>query len=335
MERPVLSVCLITYNQRAFIAQAVESILLQNTSFPIEIVAGDDCSTDGTGVILDGYKMQYPEKFRMLPATRRRGVVGNFVRTLSCCAGKYVALLEGDDYWTSPRKLQKQVDLLEAHPETSICFHDALVMREGGGGPVRFAPQHQKEVSTLEDLLHGNFIPTASAVYRHDPNQSYPRELECLPMVDWPLHALHARRGDVRFIEEVMSVYRLHSGSVWSSRGWRYQTENIFRALDVLNHYFKGGSLAAAARGKEKILAERLKEATGLMNARAFAEAIDMLRDVLAFRPTLLDVRLALAFALLQIDRPRESATELEEILRRDPGHAGAQALLDKIYCPV
>jgi glycosyltransferase involved in cell wall biosynthesis len=335
MAQPLVSVCLISCNHRRYIGQALESILMQETVFPFEIIAGDDCSDDGTAQALDGYRMQTSGRVQILPSPKRLGVVDNVLRTLSLCSGRYVALIEGDDYWTSPRKLQKQVDLMERHPDTTVCFHDALVMNEEAGLPSHFAPEDQKEVSTLVELLSGNFIPTASVMYRRLEGFAFPEVFKILPTVDWPLHALHAEKGTIRFIDEVMSVYRLHSASAWNSRGWRHQTESLFLGLDAMNKYFSVGALHRTAEAKDKLLGARIREATIRMNIRDFDQAAGMLYDVLYFRPDLHEIRLARAFALVQINRLQDATRELEDLLRRKPDHAGALALLDKIYCTV
>jgi glycosyltransferase involved in cell wall biosynthesis len=335
MEHPLVSVCLISCNQRRYIGQALESILMQETDFPFEIIAGDDSSDDGTLQALDGYRMQTAGRVRILPSTGRLGRTGNVLRTFAQCRGRYVAMIEGDDYWTSPRKLQKQVDLMEKNPDTSVCFHNALIMSEDGSMPVHFVPDEHKEVATLEDLLSGNFIPSASVIYRRLDTVAYPDIFAPLPVADWPLHALHAEKGSIRYIDDVMSVYRLHGSSAWSSRGWRFQTENTFLTLDALNKHFSVGALLRTAQAKEKILGARIREATIRMNIREFDQAAGMLYDVLHFRPDLHEIRLARAFALVQINRLQDATRELEDLLRRKPDHAGAQALLDKIYCTV
>jgi glycosyltransferase involved in cell wall biosynthesis len=105
-----VSVLMITYNHEKFIAQAIDSILMQQTDFEYEIVVGDDFSKDRTRAILDNYKKKHPSKIKLLFPDRNLGMHRNFIQTLNSCQGQYVALLEGDDYWTSPYKLQKQVD---------------------------------------------------------------------------------------------------------------------------------------------------------------------------------------------------------------------------------
>src|SRR6476619_5802800 len=112
-----------TYNHERYIAQAVESALSQRATFPIEIVIGEDCSTDRTPEILRGLAEQHPDTIRLKLGERNIGGKANFLATIGRCRGQYVAMLEGDDYWTCADKLQRQIDALDAHSEWAICFH--------------------------------------------------------------------------------------------------------------------------------------------------------------------------------------------------------------------
>ena len=128
MSKMKVSVCIITYNHARFIGQALESALMQKTNFDYEIVIGEDCSTDNTGLICKKYAEMYPDKIRLLQNDKNLGVIENFKRTLYACKGEYVALLEGDDYWTDELKLQKQVDFLESNRDYAIVFHNAEIL---------------------------------------------------------------------------------------------------------------------------------------------------------------------------------------------------------------
>jgi len=224
VESPRLSVCLITYNHRPFIQQAIDSVLEQQTDFPLEIVIGDDGSDDGTTEIVQQYQSRHPDKIRLLLSRKNLGRhTGNgrlnFIRTLRACRGEFIALLEGDDYWTAPHKLQRQVDALTAHPEWSICFHSTRYFWEDGSKePFEFPLQFSREVSTLDDLLSGNFIQTCSAVLRNSHIGELPDWFVHCGAGDWPLFALTAQHGDIGYLREVMAAYRVHSGGYWSSK---------------------------------------------------------------------------------------------------------------------
>src|SRR5882762_4326458 len=119
---PKVSVAMICYKQEQFITQAVESAMMQKTDFPYELVISDDCSPDSTREIALDLQRRYPDRIRLLLPETNRGMMSNFVQTLRACTGDYIALLEGDDYWIDARKLQKQADLLDTHPEFPACF---------------------------------------------------------------------------------------------------------------------------------------------------------------------------------------------------------------------
>ena len=125
----VVSVWMLPFNHEAYIRQALEGVLMQQTSFPYEIIVGDDCSTDNTRTILLEFQSRFPDRVRLrlarenLYSKNLKQSVGVF----GACRGEYVALCEGGDYWTNPQKLQKQVDFLEANPDFAGCLHDVQI----------------------------------------------------------------------------------------------------------------------------------------------------------------------------------------------------------------
>src|SRR6187402_281533 len=144
--RPKVSVLIVTYNQRPWIAQAIESALAQQVCFDIEIIIGDDCSTDGTREIVKSYAARHPDVIRLnLLDCHPDGIPGrvNQVSTLKACRGELIAFLDGDDFWTDPGKLAHQVSLLEADPSIVGVAHDALILRDGG------APDDRSRFSAL------------------------------------------------------------------------------------------------------------------------------------------------------------------------------------------
>jgi glycosyltransferase involved in cell wall biosynthesis len=214
-----VSIPMITYNHERYISQAIESALAQQTSFDYEIVIGEDCSTDRTRDIVIGYQQSYPGKIRLLLPEQNLGGNRNFVRTLQACQGQYVAMLEGDDYWTSPHKLQRQAEFLDGHPECAICFHSTRIIYEDSSRePHVFAPPERKGIYQLEDLVQGNFMGTCSVMFRKGLFGDFPDWFFKLPIGDWSLHILNAQHGDIGYIDEVMGVYRKHSNGITSLR---------------------------------------------------------------------------------------------------------------------
>ena len=214
-----VSVVTITYNHEKYIAQAIESILMQKTNFDYEYMIGEDCSTDGTREIVINYKNKYPDKIRLFLPEKNIGGILNFVQTLKPSQGEYIALLDGDDYWTSPHKLQKQADFLDSHPECAICCHDAeLIYEDRSRKPWVSSSPNQKKIYTLDDLLTGgNPLITCTIMYRKGLFGEFPDWFYKIPFGDWALHILNAQHGDIGFITESMAVHIIHDGGVYSS----------------------------------------------------------------------------------------------------------------------
>lgn len=225
---PVVSVCMITYNHEMYITQAIEGVLGQNCQFPFELVIGEDCSNDNSRTICANYAEEYPHIIRPLPSDFNIGMMPNFIRTLNSCAGKYIALCEGDDYWTDPHKLQKQVDFLEANPEYVFTFHDCMILNQKTGQQsIRIGDRSiDNDVDLISVILQNN-IPTASLLFRNvlDYN-TLPDWYMKIKNGDYGLFVLLAERGPGHYIPEPMSVYRVHEGGVWSGSGY----ESIYRA---------------------------------------------------------------------------------------------------------
>jgi glycosyltransferase involved in cell wall biosynthesis len=232
-----LSVAMITYNQERFIGQAIESVLAQKVNFDYEIVIGEDCSTDGTRAIVTDFSRRYPG--RIVPLLRERNLGGpqNFLGTLAACRGQYLAVLEGDDYWTSVDKLQMQVDFLDAHPDRVSCCHRVKFLYETGPARVDVHPLLAAGPYTIEDLLRMNFVVTCSTVLRRDLIGPLPRWLFETSLGDWPLHAIAARNGKIELMDEIMATYRVHPGGTWSSLPLTSQLLEITRMLTLLDKH--------------------------------------------------------------------------------------------------
>lgn len=210
---PKVSVCMISYNHGKFVAQAIESILSQETDFPIELVIGDDCSKDDTAHICEAYA-QRDARVRLLPRARNLGVMPNFADALAACRGQYIAVCEGDDYWTDPRKLAKQVAFLDAHHDFAGAAHQSDVLVEE-----KFARKFKLDVpDTLEtkDLIGGRLFHTASVVFRRAAADLFcrsPLVLSCDRLTNFCIAVI----GKIHYSEETMCAYRLHGGGMSSN----------------------------------------------------------------------------------------------------------------------
>ncbi len=209
--KPKISVVTVSYNQEKYIAQALEGFVSQRTNFLIEVIVSDDASTDRTQEIIKEYCKKYPDIITPYLRKKNVGVVKNFNHALQMARAPYVALCEGDDYWTDDTKLQQQYDFLEANKKFGLCFHKVKVIYEGNDKPGSTYPDGNIKPGLLS-LLKQNFIQTNSVVYRRQNYDNLPEDI--LPL-DWYLHLYHAQFGEIGFINKVMSVYRKHSGGIW------------------------------------------------------------------------------------------------------------------------
>jgi glycosyltransferase involved in cell wall biosynthesis len=204
---------MISYNHGKYIAQAIESILSQETEFTIELVIGDDCSNDDTAQICEAYARHDP-RVRLLSQERNLGVMPNFARTLAACDGEYVAVCEGDDYWTNRRKLSEQVAFLDSHSDYAGASHQSDVLINE-----RAVRKFKSDVPvTLEtnDLVGGRQFHTASIMFRRQAVDLFcraPLVLSC----DRLLNFVIAFLGKIHYSEQSMCVYRLHAGGMSSN----------------------------------------------------------------------------------------------------------------------
>ena len=178
-----VSALILTYNHEHFIGQAIEGFLLQKTDFPCELVIADDCSTDGTRDVIRRYWEKDPQRIRVLLNRHNIGAHHTYTRAYRACRGQYVATVEGDDYWTSPDKFQRQADLLDAHPEYALCFHSVrMTWDDHSREPLLYRPAPVQSRYTLRDLLDRNFIGSCSVMYRRGVvRATFPRGSSACP----------------------------------------------------------------------------------------------------------------------------------------------------------
>ncbi len=229
---------MITYNHEKFIREAIESVLSQKTNFTFELVIADDCSKDSTRQICVEYKEKYPDRIKLLLPEKNLGMMPNFINTLQACDGKYIALCEGDDYWTDENKLQKQVDFLENNQDFVSCFHNVVeFVTKDVTKNFHYCPENQKDISTLSDLLVKNFMPTCSVVFRNKLIKNFPSWYYGVKMGDWTLHILNAEHGKIKYMNEVMGVHRIHDGGIWSGKKHSENIKDIIKTYDILHNY--------------------------------------------------------------------------------------------------
>lgn len=212
-DTPLVAIRCITYNQAPYIRQCLDGFIMQRTDFPFVAIVHDDCSTDGTDDIVREYAQRYPDIIKPIFETenqysKKDGSLGR-IMTKACneTGAKYIAMCEGDDYWTDPLKLQKQVDILEKNPDSAMVYTCANVWNQD---EKKFKGILGKE-QNFTDLLIVNYIPTCTVVIRQTAYASYRKEIgahNSWQMGDYPLFLYLSHRYGLKFIGDVTGVYR-------------------------------------------------------------------------------------------------------------------------------
>lgn len=216
-----ISVLLVTYNHEIHIRQALDALFEQVIEEPIELIVADDASSDSTVEIIKEYEGKDDRFiFKYLNNSKNVGVTKNYQRGFAACSGEYVAVLEGDDYWVSPFKLQRQMDFLNAHWEADLCSVNYFVYEENHS---HFYPRTDigegYRLIGARDLIADNLVGNFSTcMYRKSALDALPDELFDICSYDWIVNICVARKSVIGFLEKPMSVYRLHSNGVWSQK---------------------------------------------------------------------------------------------------------------------
>lgn len=211
---PKISILCPCYNHAPYIRQALDSILMQEVDFPIEILVGEDCSPDNSRAVLQAYEAEHPGVFQMLYREKNMGGTSNFYDLITRASGTYIITLETDDYWTDPHKLQKQADFLDAHPEYIGCAHICEKV-DGLGVSQGLLPTGSPQVGqryTLTDFLRAKpAFQTATLLYRNvfQDGGDYSIIRTAHPLVgDFTVYSILLQRGDIYVMPDCMSVYR-------------------------------------------------------------------------------------------------------------------------------
>lgn len=249
MEKEMMvSITCEAYNHEKYIADAIESFLMQETDFPFEILIHDDASTDRTAEIIKEYVKKYPDIIKPIYQADNQYSKGVNVELInsSRAIGKYTAPCEGDDYWTDPLKLQKQVDYMEAHPECSMCVHAAhkvSSIRKKAVSKVR--PSSESRNFTVQELIEGggDFVATNSIMIASEKVGPMPQFYLNAVVGDYPLVIYAALKGTVYYMDEIMSAYRIGVNGSWTDRELDTLSKkakhvyDIASMLDEINEY--------------------------------------------------------------------------------------------------
>ena len=252
---PKVSVLLVTYNQQDFIAQAIESVLMQRVNFPYEVIIGEDMGSDNTRVICDRYAANY-NFIHVLPRTKNLGVAGNWCDCVKHAQGKYIFMLDGDDYWIDSNKMQMQVDFMENHPECIICHTDIQVLSMNSGkfgrskkrNPIPEGMIQQDVLAGREQMTSSTMCLRTELVQKHIPFDMFIDE--DFPCEDWPATVILAAYGEIRYLPIVTTVYRVGQPSITHQINYdkirqywqrsKHMTECIYTLFPVFGEFKDG-----------------------------------------------------------------------------------------------
>jgi len=228
---------MLAYNHEQFIGEALDSVLMQRVDFPYTIVVGEDCSTDQTRAVVEGYRQRYPDRIKPIYQSHNVGPGANLKICLSACQAPYIACLDGDDYWTDPCKLAKQVAWLDANPDFSLCAHYVEVLKDDEQAVSLLPPFTAQTEYTFPELFAKLIPPTCSVVLRNSLPALPAWLFETYP-IDLPMFVLYAEVGKVKLLPEPMSRYRHHTGSTWSNQPYEGNRQKLFAMYRLLEAHY-------------------------------------------------------------------------------------------------
>lgn len=238
-DNPKVSVLMLTYNQESYIDEAIRSVMLQQTDFDFELVIGNDASTDRTGERCEAWKLRYPEQIMLVNRERNLGLIGNFIATYELCRGTYIAICEGDDFWTDKTKLQRQADFLDVHPDFSTCFHRVINYYAESGTKSLSNGRRQQVDTDIRDLAQSNYISNVSVLFRRGLFGRLPDWFSQVSTYDYAIHMLNAAYGRIHYMKRPMAVYRQHRRAIWS-RAQFYAKQDIgLKVRELLIAHFR------------------------------------------------------------------------------------------------
>ena len=248
-EAPLVSIKCLVYNHEAYLRQCLDGIVMQQTDFPFEAIVHDDASTDGSAAIIREYAEKYPDIIKPIyepenQYSKKGGSISRIINDAIHPDAKYIALCEGDDYWTDPKKLQRQADFLESHPDYTMCCNRTKLYSE---------TQHifigenycytQSQDILVKDIINrtGLFISTCSILYRRGVKDDWPDYCQQCAVGDYPLQIMCAMKGKTYYFNEIMSAYRVDNPDSWmGGQKWNSISNENLKRIQSMVVMFEG-----------------------------------------------------------------------------------------------
>lgn len=298
-----ISVIVVTYNHEPFLAEALDGVLAQSAINDAEIIISEDGSSDGTRAIVERYAQRHPDRITAIFSPHNLYSMRVLNRAIEAARGDYIAYLDGDDVWTDPHKLARQMELLDANPQMAMCYHNADLVDRAGAPLGRTHIIPGKPVADLFDLIRTNPIPACSAFYRAPAIKPLPEWMDRAPCGDWMLHLIAAQTGEVGYIDEVMGVYRQHPDGMWSGLPREQRFEVIADRYAFLGEVMPEYGQAIEAAAAYWAAAARIHH-------RDLAGAIEAIQAAAAIDPQV-DAYLSIFAVLLETPEEARALTEI------------------------
>jgi glycosyltransferase involved in cell wall biosynthesis len=284
MSKPLVSIVMITYGHEQFIKQAIEGVLMQQCVFEVEFIIANDCSPDNTDTVVDQLSQSNPNSkwIKYTTHTVNKGMIFNFIWALKQAKGKYIALCEGDDYWTDPSKLQKQVDFLEMNEDYVACSGIAL---NSFTNEFVHKIEDIKTDLVLEDFVFNSPIITGTVMFRNTNFEGFAEFAQNHKINDWILwlYLILKSKSDtkIKYFKERFSVYRIHNGGVFSQLSninfHKYYFNHLYSVYQILTIYNNDFALEFKEKLKDKRLWHSIQIYRILLEEKKYLKALQRL----------------------------------------------------------
>jgi glycosyltransferase involved in cell wall biosynthesis len=259
IKNPDVSIAMLTYNHSNYIVNAIEGILMQQTDYTYKIIIAEDCSTDNTREIIIKYQNKYPDKFKLILQDKNVGPQINNYNLLTNLEGKYIAALEGDDYWIDPLKLQKQLDFLENNPDYGIVFTDYILIDKNNiqirDNKIDKIRDLYKSGNVFFDLLQGNFIPTLTVCLRKEALDPLLYLMNKPHIIDYWIWFHISIFFKVKYLPSITAAYRRHQSGLTSDINISdHLKKGAPIYYDTLIYFYKNGKFSLNKKNEKAIV---------------------------------------------------------------------------------